>query len=126
MVKQSIGYIKETEVRQMTVDAVVDTGAWRLVMGEETCKRLGLALYRTARRLLPEARSRRVRLPSWWQSAGKTALPLACPGSRDQTSGGAEEILLGVIPLEDMDLKMNPVDACLEGAYGENWVHYVR
>jgi hypothetical protein len=36
------------------------------------------------------------------------------------------ETLLGVIPLEDMDLLVNPVKRCIEGAHGEDWVQYVR
>jgi predicted aspartyl protease len=36
------GYIKEHEVRQMTVETIVDTGAWTLVINEETRKKLGL------------------------------------------------------------------------------------
>jgi hypothetical protein len=39
---------------------------------------------------------------------------------------GQKEILLGVIPLEDMDLRVNPVECCLEGIHGDDWVHYVR
>ncbi|MDR3334376.1 MAG: hypothetical protein LBT13_05760, partial [Treponema sp.] len=36
------GVIKETEVRRMTVNALVDSGAWTLVIGEKTRVRLGL------------------------------------------------------------------------------------
>ncbi|MDR3276322.1 MAG: hypothetical protein LBT11_03775, partial [Treponema sp.] len=36
------------------------------------------------------------------------------------------EILLGVIPLEDMDLMVNPVGRCLVGAHGDEWVQQVR
>jgi hypothetical protein len=44
----------------------------------------------------------------------------------NQQGSGTEEILLGVIPLEDMDLIVNPVDGCLAGAHGDDWVRYVR
>ena len=36
------GLIKADEVRQMTVKAIVDTGAWTLVINEETRNKLGL------------------------------------------------------------------------------------
>ena len=36
------GLIKAQEVRQMTVKAIVDTGAWTLVINEETHNKLGL------------------------------------------------------------------------------------
>jgi predicted aspartyl protease len=44
-------YIKETGIRQLTVNAVVDTGAMSLVIGEKTCNRLGLPLKKKAPRL---------------------------------------------------------------------------
>jgi hypothetical protein len=36
------GIIKETEMRRLTVDVLVDTGAWTLVINEETRAKLGL------------------------------------------------------------------------------------
>jgi hypothetical protein len=36
------GFIPETEIRRLTVNAVVDTGAVTLVINEETRKKLGL------------------------------------------------------------------------------------
>jgi predicted aspartyl protease len=121
------GYIPETEVRQITVGAVVDTGAMGLVIGEETRKRLGL--------LIEEDRS--VILAGGLRQSCKVTEPVEIRWKNrhtvckavvlsNQQSGGAEEILLGVIPLEDMDLMVNPVDCCLAGAHGDDWVHYVR
>jgi predicted aspartyl protease len=34
--------VKEDEVRQMTVQAIVDTGAWTIIINEETREKLGL------------------------------------------------------------------------------------
>jgi hypothetical protein len=42
------GLIKETEVRRLTVDALVDTSAWTLVINEETRAKLGLHVLRTS------------------------------------------------------------------------------
>ena len=36
------GQIKVDEVRQMTVQAIVDTGAWAIIINDETRKKLGL------------------------------------------------------------------------------------
>ena len=36
------GQIKEDEVREMTVQAIVDTGAWTIVINEEVREKLGL------------------------------------------------------------------------------------
>jgi hypothetical protein len=41
------GIIKETEARRFTVDALVDTCAWTLVINEETRAKLGLDILRT-------------------------------------------------------------------------------
>jgi predicted aspartyl protease len=38
------GYIKECEVRAVKVQAMPDTGAWTLVINEEVCRQLGLAI----------------------------------------------------------------------------------
>ena len=37
-----LGFIKEHEVRQTTVQAIVDTGAWTLVINEDIRQKLGL------------------------------------------------------------------------------------
>jgi hypothetical protein len=42
------GIIKETEVRHITVKALVDTGAWTLVINEETRAKLGLRILYTS------------------------------------------------------------------------------
>jgi hypothetical protein len=39
---------------------------------------------------------------------------------------GPGRLVMGCMPLEDMDLNVNPADACLEGAHSENRVCYVR
>jgi hypothetical protein len=41
-VKARDGLIPKSEVRQLTVNAVVDTGAWTLVINEKTREKLGL------------------------------------------------------------------------------------
>jgi predicted aspartyl protease len=121
------GYIPETEVRQLTADAVVDTGAMSLVIGEETCKQLGLVI----------EEERAATLAGGFRQPCKVTEPVAirwkdrhtvCKALvfADQKPGGKEEILLGVIPLEDMDLIVNPVERCLAGAHGDDWVRYVR
>ena len=39
-----LGHITDTQVRALTVEAVADTGAWTLVIDEDTCQQLGLRL----------------------------------------------------------------------------------
>ena len=121
------GYIKETEIRQLTEDAVVDTGAMGLVIGEETCKQLGLAIVEERAASLAGGlrQSCKVTEPVTirWKERFTTSHAIVLANQKD---GGKEEILLGVIPLEDMDLIVNPVDRCLAGAHGDDWVRYVR
>jgi hypothetical protein len=65
----SRGYIKETEVRTLTVQAMPDTGVWTLVITE------------------------------------------------------AQDVLLGALPLEGMDLIVDPVRKKLAGAHGDRPLH---
>jgi predicted aspartyl protease len=113
---------KETEVRRITVDAVVDTGTWKLVMGEKTCERLGLAIVKESMATLAGGTRQPCKITEpvtiRWKDRFTSSHAMVLPGK--------EEILLGVIPLEDMDLRVNPVSACLEGVHGEEWVNYVR
>ena len=98
------GYIKETEVRQITVQAMVDTGAWTLVINEETRIKLGLNV--TGKE------------PGTLADGSRTLYDMAGPIDliwKDRrvlleaiVVPGANVILLGAIPLEAMDLIVNP------------------
>ena len=116
------GSMRETEIRQLTVEALVDTGAMNLVIGEQTCKQLGLAIAQqnAARLAGGVVQPCQVTEPVTirWKDRFSSCHALVLPGS--------EEILLGCIPLEDMDLKVNPGRGCLEGANGDMWVRYIR
>ena len=121
------GRITEGEIRQLTVEALVDTGAMSLVMGEETCKRLGLGIVKESTALLAGGVKQPCKITApviiKWKDRDTSIRAVVLPG---RESGGKEKILLGVIPLEDMDLRVNPVDSRLEGVHGDEWVHYVR
>jgi predicted aspartyl protease len=116
------GYIKEADVRRVTVDAVVDTGAGPLVITEALRQRLGLEIEKEETVFLaggvPQRCVKTELVDIRWQDRYTAIRPVVLP------SGG--EILLGVIPLEDMDLKVNPIDRCLEGAHGDRWLQQVR
>jgi len=47
ILKAKDGLIKEPEIRQTTVNAIVDTGAWTMVINEEIREKLGLSILRT-------------------------------------------------------------------------------
>jgi predicted aspartyl protease len=116
------GFTKESEVRQVTVDAVVDTGAGPLVITEAMRLRLGLEIERDELVFLagkiPQKCTVAEVVRIIWQDRYTHSSPLVLPEG--------DETLLGVIPLEDMDLMVNPVERCLTGAHGSKWVHQIR
>jgi predicted aspartyl protease len=122
LVRAGDKHITEQEIRQITIKAVVDTGTMSLVMGEETCKRLGLIIEKESA----------VFLAGGVKQSCKVTGPVEIRWKDRDTAckaivlSGKEEILLGCIPLEDMDLIVNPVERCLAGAHGDEWIRYVR
>jgi clan AA aspartic protease len=108
------GLISEGEVRQMTVEAVVDTGASTMVITEEVCRELGLAIeeegYVHIANGARQPCKRTEPVSIYWGNRYAACSALVIPGS--------DRNLLGAIPLEDMDLRVNPVKRCLEGANG--------
>jgi clan AA aspartic protease len=114
------GIIKETEVRQMTVQAIVDTGAWTLVINEETREKLGLddsgygeaTLADGQKGEFPMAGPLEIR----WKNRRFTCDALVLPDAPD--------ILLGAIPPEGMDLTINPKRE-LGGVHGDKEMHRV-
>ena len=109
------GILKEGEIRSMTVTAVVDTGAMTLVITEELRLKLGLTI--TAQKNVRVASGQRLScgmteaVEIHWKDRFSTLSAVVIPG--------AEKVLLGVIPLEDMDLIVNPVTQELIGAHGD-------
>ena len=109
------GLIKEQDVRSVIVKAVVDTGAMSLVISEELRKKLGLtvkgekmALVANGQRVLCKVTEAvEIRWKDRYSSIPAVVIP------------GAAKVLLGVIPLEDMDLIVNPVTQELVGAHGD-------
>ena len=117
----ALGFIPEQEIRQMTVQALVDTGAWTLVINEATRDKLGLRILGTepgkladgTRELYNLAGPEEVR----WKDRRTTCEALVLPH--------AEDILLGAIPLEAMDLIINPRKEEIVGAHGDQVLHRV-
>ena len=109
------GIIKEHDVRSATVTAVVDTGAMSLVITEELRQKLGLAV--KGEKIAKIANGQRVScalteaVEVRWKNRISTLSALVIPG--------ADTILLGAMPLEDMDLIVNPVTQELAGAHGD-------
>jgi predicted aspartyl protease len=113
------GYIKESEIRAMKVQAMPDTGAWTLVINEEVCQQLGLAIKGETSSTLADGTAAQYDIPApvkpQWK-ARSTGLPsVVIPD--------AKEVLLGALPLEALDLIVDPVRKILAGAYGDQPLH---
>ena len=109
------GLIKPENVRAVTVKALVDTGAMSLVINEGMRQKLGLAITREKSALVANGKRVRCKVTEpveiYWKNRYSSLPAVVVPGAR--------HILLGVIPLEDMDLMVNPVTQELVGAHGD-------
>jgi len=113
--KSQIGAIKEQEVRSMTVTAMVDTGAGTLVINEAVREKLGLEKKGTRSGILADG----VRgfydmagpLEIWWKDRDFVLYAMVIPN--------ADEILLGAMALEGLDLIVDPLGENLVGAHGD-------
>jgi clan AA aspartic protease len=116
------GRIKEAEVRKTKLRALVDTGATNIVINEKTRQKLGLAITETGEVTLGHGKREPCAYTEWvtirWKDRQAVCEAVVLPH--------AKETLLGVIPLEQMDLKVNLGEQKLEGAHGDEWVRQVR
>jgi len=115
------GHIKDQNVRSITVDALVDTGAMTLVINEDICKKLGLSIEgsRTAFLAGGAGISCKITEPVriYWKNRDATCRAWVLPGN---------DILLGAIPLEEMDLAVDPVNKELFGVHGDEIVGLIK
>jgi clan AA aspartic protease len=104
------------------VRALVDTGAGTLVINEDVRRQLSLEIKGSRGAYLADGLHQICRVTEpveiHWKDR-KTACPaLLLPG--------AEEVLLGAIPLEDMDLVVDPACRELRGAHGDDVVCLIK
>ena len=109
------GYIAEKEVRIVSVTAMVDTGAGTLIISESIRNKLGLEIIglRGVTVAGGERKTCQVTEPVniQWKDRDTDCRAVVLPGEGD--------VLLGAIPLEDMDLIVNPGKQELVGAHGD-------
>lgn len=109
------GQLKKEEARSITVKAIVDTGAISLVINEETRQKLGLGIWGEKSALL--ANGQRViaketdPVAVQWKDRETACQALVIPDAR--------VVLLGAIPLEGLDLMVDPVNQKLAGVHGD-------
>jgi predicted aspartyl protease len=109
-------------LRKTKLRALVDTGATNIVINERTRRKLGLAITEVGEVSLGNGKRERCSYTEWvtvrWIVRQAVCEAVVLPH--------AKETLLGVIPLEQMDLSVNLSERKLEGAHGDEWVRYVR
>jgi hypothetical protein len=66
------GLIKDAEIRQTTITALVDTGVRTLVINEKLRLQLGPVYRGNVRQSWRTIQKRRLKLPIRWRSAGRT------------------------------------------------------
>ena len=122
MMKADEGLILGNEIRKTTVNALVDSGAWTMVINNKTLKKLGLKEGRTAPGTLADGTKARYKLAGpveiSWKDRSVICEALVVPH--------AEENLLGAIPLEAMDLTINPRSEEVIGAHGDQMMHSLK
>ena len=109
------GYIKESQVRLLKVDAVPDTGAWTLVINEEVRQKLGLEIEGKCHSTLADGKSSTYPLTQAVKVQWKDRFSV----HQAVVVTDAKDVLLGALPLEAMDLAVDPVHQTLVGAHGD-------
>jgi clan AA aspartic protease len=117
-VRAEDGNISIDKVRKETVQATVDTGAMSLILTEELYQKLGLSQTGVINANLADGR----RLPCIVTSDVR----ILCNKRRAVIEAvvipGAKKVLLGVLPLESMDLTIDPKRQTLVGVHGDEVV----
>ena len=120
LMRERHGYIKLEEIRQKTVSSLVDTGAWTLVINEETRNELGLKNMGKSVATLANGAEDVYELAGplevIWKDRRVVCDALVMPN--------ADDILLGAIPLEAMDLTINPKRELI-GRHGDRLMYKI-
>ena len=122
IIKVGIGLMPEQEIRQVTVNALVDSGAWTMVINESTREKLGLEAERVAPGTLADGTKAQYKVIGpveiAWKDRTYLGEALVVPN--------ADENLLGAIPLEALDLTINPRTEEVVGAHGDQIMHSLK
>jgi clan AA aspartic protease len=109
------GFIPQVQVRCANVNALVDTGAWTLIINEEMRQRLGLKVEETVETTLAGGVKVEGQITEFvevrWKNRRAACEAVVLPDE--------DEILLGVYPLEGMDLMVHPRLQTVIGAHGD-------
>ncbi|MDR1637631.1 MAG: clan AA aspartic protease [Treponema sp.] len=116
------GYMPQEQVRRLTVNAVVDTGAWTLVIGEKICEKLGLQVEEIVETALAGGVTVKSRITEYvdirWKDRKAACEAVVLPDE--------EDVLLGAYPLEGLDLMIHPKTQEVVGAHGDKRYNVVK
>ncbi|MCL2042934.1 MAG: aspartyl protease family protein [Treponema sp.] len=116
------GIIQEGEVRQIKVLAMVDTGAETLVINEAMRQELGLTVIGERRVGLANNYGEMCQFTEpvmiYWKDRPAVTHAIVLPG--------ATEVLLGAIPLEEMNVMIDPRSQQLVGIHGDEIIYKVK
>jgi clan AA aspartic protease len=116
------GYITDTQIRALTVNALADTGAWTLVINEDTCQKLGLVFTGPEPGVLADGSSIVCQMTDGvevhWKNRHTVCPAIVVPG--------ADEVLFGALPMEGMDLIVHPKKEEIVGAHGDNILRLIK
>jgi len=116
------GIITKDQVRTLTVEALVDTGAWTLVVNEEICQKLGLRLTGPEPGVLANGSSIVCQMTEGvevhWKDRQTFCPALVVPG--------ADDVLLGALAMEGMDLIVHPKKEEIVGAHGDTVLRIIK
>jgi clan AA aspartic protease len=116
------GLITEDQIRTLTVEAVADTGAWTLVIDEDTCQKLGLELKGPEPGVLADGSTIIYQITDGvevhWKNRQTVCPALVVPG--------ADDILFGALPMEGMDLLVHPRKEEVVGAHGDTALYMLK
>jgi len=116
------GHITDAQIHTLTVEALADTGAWTLVIDENTCQKLGLRLKGPEPGVLADGSTVIYQVTDGvevhWQDRHTICPALVVPG--------ADEILFGALPMEGMDLIVHPRKEVVVGAHGDTALYKLK
>jgi clan AA aspartic protease len=104
------GFLVQDDVKSMQVSALVDTGAYQLVINEQVKQRLGLFVIETRVVTMADETERTVEIVGpieiRFKNRRTVADAVVLPSAKD--------VLLGSIPMEDLDVIIDPKRRTLE------------
>jgi clan AA aspartic protease len=116
------GIMKEQDIHQTTVKAMVDTGCFTLIITEAVRQELGLDVVEEYDVTLANETTETCKVAEpvevHWKNRHDVVQAMVLPS--------AKEVLLGAIPLEGMDLIVDPARQTVIGAHGEKAVYPVK